>query len=89
MIINAYFWFKLSTGEPFDPYPFILLNLILSCLSAVQAPIILMSQNREAERDRLTAKYDYQINRKAERENQLMMKDVRLIIRLLREKRKR
>jgi uncharacterized membrane protein len=51
-----------------DPYPFILLNLALSMISAFQAPIIMMSQNRAAERDRLAAKYDYAVNRKAERE---------------------
>jgi uncharacterized membrane protein len=51
-----------------DPYPFILLNLILSCLAAFQAPIILMSQNRESERDRQRAEYDYAVNRRAERE---------------------
>ena len=51
-----------------DPFPFILLNLVLSCLAAIQAPIILMSQNRAAERDRAKAERDYQINRKAERE---------------------
>jgi len=52
--------------HPFDPYPFILMNLILSCLAAIQAPIIMMSQNRQETRDRLTAKNDYQINLKAE-----------------------
>lgn len=52
----------------FDPYPFILLNLILSCLAAVQAPIIMMSQNRMEERDRLRAENDYQINLKADLE---------------------
>ena len=51
-----------------DPYPFILLNLFLSCLAAIQAPVILMSQNREAQRDRLKTDYDYQINKKAEKE---------------------
>lgn len=59
-----------------DPYPFILLNLCLSCLAAVQAPIIMMSQNRQSERDRITAKYDYAVNRKAEREIQNMQKDL-------------
>jgi uncharacterized membrane protein len=49
-----------------DPYPFILLNLLLSCVAAIQAPIILMSQNREESRDRLRAEADYQINLKAE-----------------------
>lgn len=51
-----------------DPYPFILLNLVLSCIAAIQAPIILMSQNREAQRDRIRAKYDYQVNKLAEKE---------------------
>ncbi len=59
-----------------DPYPFILLNLILSCLAAVQAPIILMSQNRQSQRDRLRAQYDYQVNKKAEREIRDMQKDL-------------
>lgn len=52
----------------FDPYPFILLNLILSCLAAVQAPVIMMSQNRQEDRDRLRAENDYQVNLKAELE---------------------
>lgn len=51
-----------------DPYPFILLNLVLSCIAAIQAPIILMSQNRESQIDRQRAEYDYQVNRKAEKE---------------------
>ena len=50
-----------------DPYPFILLNLILSCVAALQAPVILMSQNRLEERDRLRAENDYEVNLKAER----------------------
>lgn len=54
--------------RPWDPYPFILLNLILSCLAAVQAPIIMMSQNRQEARDRLRAENDYRINLKAELE---------------------
>ena len=54
--------------RPFDPYPFILLNLILSCLAAIQAPIIMMSQNRQEAKDRLRASHDYQINLKAELE---------------------
>jgi uncharacterized membrane protein len=52
----------------FDPYPFILLNLILSCLAAVQAPVIMMSQNRAEARDRLRAENDYKVNLKAELE---------------------
>lgn len=54
--------------KQWDPWPFIILNLVLSTLSAFQAPIILMSQNRANERDRKRAAYDYHINRKAERE---------------------
>ncbi|MGE5153022.1 MAG: DUF1003 domain-containing protein [Bdellovibrio bacteriovorus] len=53
-------------GKPFDPYPFILLNLILSCLAAVQAPIIMMSQNRQAAKDRLDARNDFEVNLRAE-----------------------
>jgi uncharacterized membrane protein len=52
--------------EAFDPYPFIFLNLLLSMLAAVQAPIIMMSQNRQAAKDRLDAAHDYEVNLKAE-----------------------
>ena len=55
-------------GTTFDPYPFILLNLFLSMLAALQAPVILMSQNRQAAKDRLDAKHDYEVNLKAELE---------------------
>ncbi len=54
--------------DPFDPYPYILLNLVLSLLAAFQAPVIMMSQNRQEERDRLRAENDYQVNLKAELE---------------------
>ena len=54
--------------RPLDPYPFIFLNLILSCLTAIQAPIIMMSQNRQEAKDRLRARNDYQVNLKAELE---------------------
>ena len=54
--------------KPIDPYPFILLNLLLSCLAAIQAPIIMMSQNRQEAKDRLRSQYDYQVNLKAELE---------------------
>ena len=54
--------------KPFDPYPFILLNLVLSCIAAIQAPIILMSQNREGAKDRLRSEHDYRVNLKAELE---------------------
>lgn len=52
--------------RPFDPYPFILLNLLLSCLSALQAPLIMMSQNRQEEKDRKRSEGDYKINLKSE-----------------------
>jgi len=54
--------------RPFDPYPFILLNLVLSCLAAIQAPVIMMSQNRQEAKDRLRAEHDYGVNLKAELE---------------------
>ncbi len=54
--------------QPFDPYPYILLNLVLSSLAAIQAPIIMMSQNRQAKKDRLLADHDYRTNLKAELE---------------------
>jgi uncharacterized membrane protein len=53
-------------ARPFDAYPFILLNLILSCIAAIQAPVILMSKNRQEEKDRIRAKNDYKVNLKAE-----------------------
>ena len=62
--VNSFVW----VFKPFDPYPFILLNLALSCLAAIQAPIIMMSQNRQEAKDRLRASHDYQINLKAELE---------------------
>lgn len=58
----------LQTQNAFDPYPFILLNLILSCIAALQAPVIMMSQNRQEARDRDRAEKDYQVNLKAELE---------------------
>ncbi len=61
----------LST-KAYDPYPFILLNLILSCLAAIQAPIIMMSQNRKEQKDRRRSENDYKINLKAELEIQLL-----------------
>jgi uncharacterized membrane protein len=64
IVLNA----VLFLNRGFDPYPFILLNLILSCLAAVQAPIIMMSQNRAEARDRLRAENDYKVNLKAELE---------------------
>ena len=57
---------ELLRGRAFDPYPFIFLNLMLSMLAAVQAPIIMMSQNRQAAKDRAEAEHDYEVNLKAE-----------------------
>lgn len=63
---------RLLMKEPFDPYPYILLNLVLSCLAAIQAPIILMSQNREAAKDRMRSENEYVTNLKAELEIRLL-----------------
>jgi len=65
-------WIVINTfvivTKPFDPYPYILLNLVLSALAAIQAPIIIMSQNRQELRDRLNAEHDYQVNLDTEME---------------------
>jgi len=71
-----------------DPWPFIILNLTLSCLAAVQAPIILMSQNREAERDRIRAEHDYRVNRRAELEIEDIQRDLEIIKQMIRELKK-
>jgi uncharacterized membrane protein len=67
-----FFWIVLNSllvmFQPFDPYPFIFLNLILSCLAALQAPIIMMSQNRQEAKDRIRSDKDYRTNLKAELE---------------------
>ena len=68
--ITANIYLLLNKG--FDPYPFILLNLILSCLAALQAPVIMMSQNRQEEKDRERAKKDYMINLKSELEIRML-----------------
>jgi uncharacterized membrane protein len=61
-------WLSVNTvmTKAFDPFPFILLNLVLSCLAALQAPFIMMSQNRQSAYDRIDAKHDYEVNVKAE-----------------------
>jgi uncharacterized membrane protein len=61
-----------NRGRTFDPYPYILLNLFLSMLAAIQAPVILMSQNRQSEKDRISAEHDYEVNLKAELEIMLL-----------------
>ncbi|MCZ2481065.1 DUF1003 domain-containing protein [Aquirufa nivalisilvae] len=68
IIVNVY----LFINKGFDPYPFILLNLILSCIASLQAPVIMMSQNRQEERDRERSKKDYLINLKSELEIRLL-----------------
>ena len=82
MYFNVHIFIQYQLGKPWDPYPFILLNLVLSCLAAIQAPIILMSQNRQSQRDRIKAEYDYKINKKAEQE----IREIKQI--LLRKRRK-
>jgi uncharacterized membrane protein len=66
--LNVYWFFNYA----YDPYPFILLNLILSCIAALQAPVIMMSQNRQEEKDRERAKKDYMINLKSELEIRIL-----------------
>jgi uncharacterized membrane protein len=63
-------WMLINTfmAKAFDAYPYILLNLVLACLTVLQAPLIMMSQNRQAARDRLNAQQDYEVNTKAELE---------------------
>ena len=61
MVVNA-----VLAAKAFDPYPFILLNLVLSCVAAIQAPLIMMSQNRQEEKDRRRAENDYKVNLKTE-----------------------
>jgi uncharacterized membrane protein len=79
------FWVGLNTfllmsrGSTFDPYPYILLNLFLSMLAAIQAPIILMSQNRQSEKDRANADHDYEVNLKAELEIMLLHEKIDLL----------
>lgn len=67
-------------NKGFDPYPFILLNLILSCLASIQAPIIMMSQNRQEEKDRERAEWDLKINEKAEAEIREISKKITILM---------
>ena len=77
-------WILFNTLTPvrdnFDPYPFILMNLILSCIAALQAPIIMMSQNRQEEKDRKRSENDYLVNMKAELEIQALNQKIDLLI---------
>lgn len=72
MLINVW----LFTTKAFDPFPFILLNLILSCIAAIQAPIIMMSQNRQEQKDRQRGEHDYKINLKAELEIKILSEKI-------------
>ena len=89
--IFMFIWISVNTtwllfGREWDPYPFILLNFILSTLAAIQAPIILMSQNRTSQKDRIQIKYDYAVNRKAEKEIQEIKKQLDRIERTMKKK---
>lgn len=70
MLINSFY----LMNKGFDPYPYILLNLMLSCVAALQAPVIMMSQNRQEDKDRERAEYDFKVNLKAETEIRLLHK---------------
>jgi uncharacterized membrane protein len=83
MFLNGYYLINYGSGKPLDPFPFIMLNLILSCLAAFQAPVILMSQNRQSHLDRKRTEYDYAVNRKAEREIRELRKQMNRIERRL------
>lgn len=77
VILNSYI--LVNYNKSFDPYPYILLNLFLSMLASIQAPIILMSQNRQAEKDRLNAEHDYEVNLKAELEIMLLHEKIDML----------
>ena len=83
-MVILFAWIILNSLIPqrdrFDPYPFILMNLILSCVAALQAPIIMMSQNRQEEKDRMRAENDYMINLKAELEVRGLHQKVDLLL---------
>ena len=85
-----FLWIALNVfwllNRTWDPYPFILLNFVLSTLAAIQAPIILMSQNRQSEKDKIRSDYDYKVNRLAEREITNVQKDLEIIKKLLKKK---
>lgn len=77
IVLNSFILVKYS--KTFDPFPYILLNLFLSMLAAIQAPIILMSQNRQAEKDRANAEHDYEVNLKAELEIMMLHEKMDLL----------
>lgn len=75
--INIYFALNPGALKAFDPYPFILLNLALSFQAAYTGPIVMMSQNRQAEKDRMTAQNDFQVNQVAEEEIRIIMEHLK------------
>ena len=77
IILNLYI---LENNKKFDPYPFILLNLLLSCIASIQAPIIMMSQNRQAKKDSLRNKFDYKTDLKSEVILEELYKKLELIL---------
>ena len=77
VVLNSYI--LVNYNKAFDPYPYILLNLFLSMLASIQAPVILMSQNRQGEKDRLNAEHDYEVNLKAELEILLLHEKLDLL----------
>lgn len=77
IVLNSFILVKYN--DTFDPFPYILLNLFLSMLAAIQAPIILMSQNRQAEKDRRNAEHDYEVNLKAELEIMMLHEKMDLL----------
>ena len=78
--ISIWIIFNASFKNLFDPFPFILLNLILSCIAAIQAPVIMMSQNRQEDKDRIKSKNDYQVNLKSELIIQDLHKKIDILI---------
>ena len=86
MALNTIVFIEQLKMGNFDPYPFIFLNLVLGVLVTIEAPIILMSQNRQEERDRIRAVEDYRINKKAELEIEDIQKDLEEIKRLVRKR---
>jgi CRP/FNR family transcriptional regulator, cyclic AMP receptor protein len=80
LVLSAYAWMNLALGKAaWDPYPFILLNLFLSMLASIQAPIIMMSQNRQDQKDRLRGELDFEVNRRAEMEIQALSRKLNLL----------
>ncbi|MDO8418156.1 MAG: DUF1003 domain-containing protein [Agitococcus sp.] len=77
VVLNSFL--LVNAHKVFDPYPYILLNLFLSMLASIQAPIILMSQNRQSEKDRLNAEHDYEVNLKAELEIMMLHEKMDLL----------